>query len=254
MQLKRTTLIAACLAPALALAACEQNPVTGRQQLILIPEDQANEMGAQAFRDILSKSESGTDAQQQRVERIGRRIVQATQAENMNWEFRVIKDDAANAFALPGGKLGVNTGMLDLVGNDAQLAAVIGHEIAHATARHSAERMSRQALTEAGVGIVGATVDSQAGVRLLAQAAQLGVILPFTRGQETEADEIGMVYMARAGYDPRGAVELWKKMAAQGGEQPPEFLSTHPNPANRVQKLQEKLDEVMPIYRQNAGR
>jgi len=252
MKFRRSRLLAFAVAPAIALTACSENPETGRNQLILISPDQAAEMGAQAYQDILSQTKSGTGAQQRRVERIGRNILQAAGLDDRNWQFSVIKDDTPNAFALPGGKVGVNTGMLDAVDNDAQLAAVIGHEIAHVTGRHSAERMSRQALTAAGVNVVGAAVDSQAGAQLLAQAAQLGVILPFSRNQESEADVLGMEYMARAGYNPHGAVQVWQKFAADGTSRPPEFLSTHPDPGNRVQRLQAKLDEVMPIYRQNA--
>ena len=247
-------LIAPVIALGIALGGCEQNAVTGRNQLILIPEDQASEMGAQAYRQILSKAQPGTAAQQQRVERIGRRIVQAAgqPAAGENWTFNVIRDDTANAFALPGGKVGIHTGMLDAVENDAQLAAVIGHEIAHVTARHSAERMSRQALTQAGVGLAGAAVDSATGAQLMAQAAQLGLILPFSRNQESEADKVGMRYMAIAGYDPRAAVQVWQKFAAKGGARQPEFLSTHPLPSSRVKELQAYLDEVMPIYLRNA--
>ncbi|MEX2453642.1 MAG: M48 family metallopeptidase [Rhodospirillaceae bacterium] len=250
----RRICLALLVAPCLALGACEQNPVTGRSQLILIPEDQASEMGVQAFQQILSESQPGTSAQQQRVERIGRRVLQAAGSDTggQNWTFSVIKDETPNAFALPGGKVGMHTGMLDAVENDAQLAAVIAHEIAHVTARHSAERMSREALTQAGVGLAGATLDSQAGAQLLAQAAQLGVILPFSRGQESEADRIGLAYMARAGYDPRQAVRLWQNFAAKGGQQPPQFLSTHPHSAERAKELQAQVDELMPVYRQNA--
>jgi predicted Zn-dependent protease len=254
MVAKRSTCLALLVAPAIALAGCEQNPVTGRSQLILVSDEQATEMGAQAYQQILSQSERGTAAQQQRVEQIGRRIVQAAgaPATNESWTFNVIRNDTPNAFALPGGKVGVHTGMLDAVANDDQLAAVIAHEIAHVTARHSAERLSRQALTQAGVGVAGAGLGSPTGAQLLAQAAQLGLILPFSRDQESEADRLGMRYMAQAGYDPRAAVQVWEKFAAAGGDRQLEFLSTHPHPGNRAKELQEYVDEVMPIYQKNA--
>ncbi len=253
-RILRRTGTALLLAPVLlTVAACTQAPVTGRQQLILMSQQEAAQMGAQAYQQVLNeKGVSSNQALQQRVDRVGGRIAQAVDTP-YEWEFTLIDDDTANAFALPGGKVGVHTGLFNVVESDAQLAAVLGHESAHVTARHSAERFSQQALTKAGVGIAGAASGSQAFAQVLAQGATLGIQLPFSRAQEAEADEIGMHYMARAGYDPHAAVQVWQNFAAQGGKRPPEFLSTHPAPGNRIEHLQSLLPEVMPIYRQNAG-
>lgn len=251
---KRSAYFALPVAAVVALSGCEQNPVTGRNQLILISEQEADQMGAQAYQQILSQNQKGSSAQQQRIEEIGRRVVAAAgpPAQGEEWTFNVIQDDTANAFALPGGKVGVNTGMLNAVENDDQLAAVIAHEIAHVTARHASERMSRQALTQAGVGVLGSALDSQTGAQLMAQAAQLGLILPFSRSQESEADKIGMRYMAQAGYDPRAAVQLWENFAKRESSGTPEFMSTHPLSGERAEALRAYVDELMPVYRQNA--
>ncbi len=238
----------------LALSACSETPVTGRNQLILLPEDQASQMGLQAYEEILrTKGVSQNTELQNRVDEVGRRLKQVISGDT-DWQFTVLDDETPNAFALPGGKVGVHTGLFKVVENDAQLAAVLAHEIAHVTARHSSERMSQQMVTQAGLQVVGATVGDSSLPQLLGQAATLGVILPFNRKQESEADEIGLTYMARAGYDPRAAVEVWQNFKKAGGERPPEFLSTHPSPDTRIERLRALLPNVMPIYEQNARR
>lgn len=236
------------------LAACAETPITGRNQLMLISDQEAAQIGAQAYQEILAEKPAVTGAPHDRVQRIGERIVAVAGAGPKSWEFNAIRDDTPNAFALPGGKVGVNTGMLDMVENDAQLAAVLAHEIAHVMAHHSAERLSRGALTQLGVQVIGDATNSPGLTNVLAQAATLGVTLPFTRSQEAEADEIGLHYMARAGFDPNAAVRLWELFEAQGGEHPPEFLSTHPSPGNRAERLRKLVGEVMPVYRQNAAK
>ena len=238
---------------ALMLAACSTAPVTGRNQLILMPESQEAEMGLSAWQEIREEQPISNNRElQARVERIGREIAAVSGEEDWDWQFTLFENDAPNAFALPGGKVGVHTGLFKVAENDAQLAAVMGHEVAHAIARHSAERMSQGMLTQLGAAAVGVGTGSAQLGQLAAQAATLGVVLPYSRTQESEADEIGLMYMARAGYDPREAVELWRNFEALGGERPPEFLSTHPAEGSRIERLQELMPEAMEVYRENS--
>ncbi len=238
----------------LGIAACQAAPITGRNQLILMSAQQEASLGAEAYQQIRDEQVVSNDAElTRRMNEIGRRIAQASDQPGLPWEFTLFEDESANAFALPGGKVGVNTGLFDIAMNDAQLATVLAHEIGHVLARHSSERMSRQLLVQGGLAVFGAGVggNSQAYVQLASQAATLGVVLPFTREQESEADRIGLIYMARAGYDPRQAIELWRNFEAAGGERPPEFLSTHPAPGTRIQLLQQFMPEALSIYEQN---
>lgn len=246
--------VACVIAAVLLLAACQSAPVTGRQQFIVVSDSEANELGAQAFQEILAQSTISRDPQMNdTVQRIGKRIAAVTGFSGYDWEFVVIEDPEPNAFALPGGKVAVHTGMFQVAENDAQLAAVIGHEIAHATARHSAERMSQQMALQYGLDAAGATSEYAAeNIELLVQTATLGVILPFSREQEAEADEIGLIYMARAGYDPRAAVDLWRNMQAYGGPGVPEFLSTHPSTGNRIAELEAAMPRALAIYNENS--
>jgi predicted Zn-dependent protease len=240
------------LALAVALAACAQAPVTGRQQLILLPESQDAQMGLQAYQEIKQESRISQDPElNRRVQEVGRRIAAVSPHPEWEWEFTVFENDEPNAFALPGGKVGVHTGLFKVAQNDAQLATVIGHEVAHAIARHGSERMS-QGLLAQGLGAiaVGTGVNPQV-VELAAQAATLGVILPYSRTQESEADHIGLMFMAEAGYDPRAAIELWQNFEALGGQRPPEFLSTHPEPGSRIERLQELMPEALEVYEAN---
>lgn len=248
-------LIAPLGAIALVLSGCETAPVTQRQQLILVPDNEAMKLGADAYQQILSKSKVSNDPRLNTiVRRVGSRIARVADGPRMNWEFNVLEDETPNAFALPGGKVGVNTGLFKVARNEAQLAAVMAHEVAHAVARHSAERMSRQILVETGLKAAGATSEFAArNIQILAQAATLGLVLPFGRDQEAEADEIGLMYMARAGYDPRAAVDLWRNFAKLGNGRTPEFLSTHPAPGNRIQRLQELMPKAMEVYRSRTG-
>jgi predicted Zn-dependent protease len=239
-----------------ALAGCQQAPVTGRSQLILLPDDQAAKMGADAYKQILKDSKVSKDpALNRRVRAVGKRIAAVADDPGYKWEFKVLQDKEPNAFALPGGKVGVNSGLFKVAKNDDQLAAVMAHEVAHAIARHSAERMSRQMMVQTGLGVAGAVSDTAAGnIGLMAQAATLGLILPFTRDQESEADEIGLSYMARAGYDPREAVKLWRNFESYGGDRPPEFLSTHPSPGTRIDRLNALMPKAMKVYKANKGK
>ncbi|MDQ3230904.1 MAG: M48 family metallopeptidase, partial [Pseudobdellovibrionaceae bacterium] len=202
--------------------ACVTSPETGRTQLSLVPESQMTQLGAQAYQETLSKSKvSKNAALNKEVAEIGRRIAQASGVD-YDWEFTVIDEpQTVNAFCLPGGKVAVYTGIIPVAKNNAALAAVMGHEVAHAVLRHSGERMSQQMVMQMGLAATTLTFsDSKykntiAG--LLGVGAQFGIALPFSRYHESEADRVGLEYMAKAGYDPREAVGLWERMGAMGG-------------------------------------
>ena len=233
------------------LAGCQAAPITGRNQLIVLPESQDAQLGLEAYQQILSESEISNDpVLNRRVQEVGRRIAAVSPHPEWDWQFTVIENDEPNAFALPGGKVGVNTGLFQVAKNDAQLAAVLGHEVGHAIARHGAERMSQGLLEQAGLAVLGATTNA-AYAQLAAQAATLAVILPYSRTQESEADHIGLILMAKAGYDPREAVQLWKNFETLGGARQPEFLSTHPAPGNRIQNLEREMPDALAIYEQH---
>lgn len=246
------SLISSIAAAVILASACAEAPVTDRQQLILIDEQQANEMGAEAWKQIKSEKEiSKNDSARRRVERIGKKLAAVSGAPNLNWEFEVFADPTPNAFALPGGKIGVHSGLFDVARNEEQLAAVLAHEVGHVVARHPSEQISQNAAIQAALSGAGLTEG------VIGQVAQLATgvgTLSFSRQHEAEADRIGLQYMAKAGYDPRAAIELWRNMkAAMDSEgRPPAFLSTHPYPEDRIEAIEEALPEVMPIYRRNA--
>ena len=224
-------------------AGCSTVPVTGRKSLNLIPDDQALALGAQSYQQVLTTSKlikSGPDYD--RVVRVGQRIAAIS--------------DTVNAFCLPGGKVAVYTGILPLTQNDAGLATVMAHEIGHAIAKHGAERMTDQLALQAGqAGLQALLNNKSAATQSVVMAAfgagsTVGVMLPFSRAQESEADHIGLIYMARAGYDPHEAITFWQRMVtAMNGQEPPTFLSDHPANETRVQALQALLPEAMKEYR-----
>jgi len=258
---------------ALALAACYTNPVTGRRSIVLLSQGEEVQLGQQSFADIRKKEKvSSNPALNARVTRIGQRIAQAVGNElpGASWEFVVFDSPDLNAFALPGGKVGIYTGLMQVAESDAELATVIGHEIGHVIARHGAERMS-EALLIAGLGeIAGQVVEAKTepSSRQLFDlayggAATLGRILPQSRGNESEADKMGAIYAARAGYDPRAAITFWQKMVEQkkaaersvapGGALAAIF-STHPADERRIADLRALMPQVMPIYEANRDR
>ncbi len=172
-----------------------------------------------------------------------------------DWELAIFDQDQVNAFVLPGGKISVYKGLLRVTKNDAQLAAVMGHEVAHVTQRHPAERIARTKATEVGVGVLsnivgGTAIAAQSASTAMQIGAQLGLLLPFNRGQENEADEVGMMFMARAGFDPRESVKLWQNMQDSKDNEPPEFLSTHPSSDTRIDRLVSKLPQALVLYNQ----
>jgi len=242
----------------LSVVACETVPITGRSQLVLIPEGTEVKMGLDSYQQILSKAKVSSDPRVvEQVTRVGRRIAEATGRADYQWEFKVIEDAQVNAFCLPGGKVAVYTGMLPVARDDAGLAAVLGHEVAHAIARHGGERMSQQ------LAVQGATLATTqtlmagrdpATVQLVSAAlgagATVGLLLPWGRAQESEADHLGLIYMAKAGYHPRAARDLWVRMGeASRGREPYEFLSTHPLPATRITQIEGWIPEALQHYK-----
>ena len=250
--------LVATLLVAIVLAACETVPYTGRSQLQLMSPQQESEMGVQAFQQIVGKAKLSSDAtESEMVTRVGKRIAAVTGHPEYQWEYRLIQDDKqVNAFALPGGKVAVYTGILPVTKDENGLAAVLGHEIGHVVARHGGERMSQQM----GVNVV---VETLAGLSsgnpavvqsvsaLLGAGASVGVLLPWGRAQESEADHLGLILMAKAGYDPHASRELWVRMAdlASKGSKPPAFLSTHPSEATRITQIEAWMPEAMQYYK-----
>lgn len=235
----------------LGVASCVTSPL-GRNQLILFPAAEIDQMGAAAFQELQAQTPASTDARQNAyVQCISDHIVRALPGERpADWEVRVFDDEAVNAFALPGRKIGVYTGLLRVAENQDQLATVIGHEVAHVQAQHSNERVSTNFLTQSGLQLVQIAGAGSSPARnqlfgLLGVGAQVGVLLPFGRAQESEADLIGLDLMADAGFDPRASVKLWQNMAREGGARPPEFLSTHPSSDRRIVDLNARMSTAM---------
>ena len=251
-----------------SLAGCETNPYTGRSQLLMTSVSQEMQMGAQAYSQVKNdpKMHQSQDPREiEPVRRVAARIIEAAKqskyaemANQFQWEVTVIKDDKTmNAFALPGGKIAVYTGIFPVAKTEAGLAAVLGHEVTHALARHGAERMSQGQLTNVTLQVLGTAAGTAGGNAMLGQAAmaalgagvQVGVLLPFSRKHESEADYIGILLAADAGYDPRESVHLWERMEqVSGGKGPAEFLSTHPGHETRIEQLKKWMPEAMAIY------
>jgi predicted Zn-dependent protease len=268
MSLDRRIRIVALVFVAFAVALGCATSLTGQQQLLLFPESQMASMGATAFTDMRSKTpRSSNTAQTTYVRCVANAITQVVAPEQMravsvsSWEVEVFEDKTANAFALPGGKIGVHTGLLSVAKTPGQLAAVLGHEVGHVLDRHSNARVSQTTLAQTGMQLgailLGATTpEKQALMGALGLGVQYGVLMPFGRGQESAADQIGIELMAKAGFDPNESVRLWENMARAGGPAPPEFMSTHPSSATRISRLQSLVPQMMPIYQQAqaAGR
>ena len=240
----------------IAVTACETVPVTGRSQLRLLPEGAEVEMGLTAYREVLSKGKiSGDSTLNAQVTRVGRRIAEAT-GKNYQWEFRVLEDKQVNAFCLPGGMVAVYTGLLPLAQDDAGLAAVLGHEVSHAIARHGGERVSQGLLVQTGLAATQVALSRndprmvQSVTSLLGAGAAVGLLLPWSRAQESEADHLGLVYMAKAGYHPSAARDLWVRMAQaeRGQGRPLEFLSTHPASETRIRQIEAWIPEALQYY------
>jgi len=248
---------------ALLFIGCSKAPITGRSQFITVSQKQELALGFQSAKEVLKTEKVSQDPQKNAmVKRIGQRIAKVATAEypvakNFTWEFFVIDKDEANAFCLPGGKVFVYTGIFKYVSNDDELSAVMGHEIGHAIARHGAERMSAGQLQQMGGQVLSTVMQGRGNPQntaMVMQAfgigSQLGIMLPHSRTQEYEADNIGLVLSAKAGYNPNSALSFWEKFS-KGGKTAPEYLSTHPAPTNRIAKIRALLPKVMPIYQAN---
>ena len=272
MRALRTTVqtmtLLALLLPLALSGGCETNPYTGRSQFLMTSVSDEMKMGAQAYDQVKSDPKMKTSQDPREIEpvkRVAARIVEAAKrskyaemAQQFQWEVTVIKDDqTANAFALPGGKMAVYTGIFPMAKTEAGLAAVMGHEVVHALARHGAERMSQGQATSIGVQVLGTAAGVGTGSAALGQAtmaalgvgAQVGMLLPFSRKHESEADYIGILLAADAGYDPRESVALWERMGQMsGGGAPAEFMSTHPSHETRIDQLKKWMPEAIAIY------
>jgi metalloendopeptidase OMA1, mitochondrial len=238
------------------------NPETGRTQRVALSTQQEEALGLQAYQEVLSSSEviqSGAEADV--VRRVAQRIANATggAARDFNWQVSLVDSPQVNAFCLPGGKIVVYTGILPVAQTEAGLATVIGHEVAHATARHGAQRVFQNSVMQtalAGAAYSLSDMDYQKRqtiMGLLGAGAQYGVLLPFGREHESEADQMGLLYMARAGYDPRESITFWERMSQTGGAQPPEFLSTHPSHGSRVENLKGFMPRAMEEYEKSKA-
>ncbi len=252
---------------ALLLAACTTVPLTGRKQLNLIPQSDMLSMSFQQYDSFLKENKLSNDQEKQAmVKRVGVRIQKAVEEyfaqqklsshlSGYQWEFNLVESDEVNAWCMPGGKVVVYTGILPLTQNEEGLAVVMGHEIAHAVAEHGNERMSQQLLQQlGGMALSVAMEDKPEMTRNLwlsvyGVGTTVGALLPYSRLHENEADKLGLIFMAMAGYDPNAAVPFWQRMASLGGQKPPEFLSTHPSDETRIRKIREALPTAMKYYR-----
>ncbi len=262
----RRSVFALFLTTALAgvggVGGCQTVPETGRTQFVALSAADERQLGAAAYDEQLKDAKLiTTGAEYERVQRVGARIAEASKRRygaavaDFDWRFALIDTPEVNAWMLPGGKSAVNTGLLRVATSDDELAVVMGHEAAHAIARHGAERISRGMAVQVAVGVVLAT--GEVDPRLVgATAAAYGVLgeTAFSRREESEADHIGLLIAADAGYDPRAAVGFWRKMSAQGGGGPPEFLSTHPSGDTRAKRLEQLMPEAVRVYDGAKGR
>jgi len=237
------------------LSGCITNPETGRRQLLLVPESEMTQLGLTSFSQMKKDVPISKDAKaNELVQRVGKRIASVVNLPGAQWEFVVFESKEANAFCLPGGKIGIYTGILPITKDDAGLAAVVGHEVAHATLQHGRERMSEGIATQAfgqGVGTVVNAADPRwtgAFNELYSPISQLGLALPHSRTQESEADWRGLIYMAKAGYDPEAAVAFWERFAAfnkqAGSGGTIWFLRTHPLDETRIKELKRRMSEA----------
>jgi predicted Zn-dependent protease len=233
---------------------CASSP-TGRSRILLVKDPEMNKMGEDAFKEIKTATPIETGSRENTYVKCIADAILKVVADDTGvkaWEVVVFKDNTANAFALPGGKIGVHTGILPVAKTSGQLAAVMGHEVAHVLARHGAERISDAQIMDKGMGAVGAASgNNKAVMGAIGAGAKFGVMLPFSRKHESEADILGLEYMAKAGFDPIESIELWKNMAAMsGGSKPMEIMSTHPSDDTRMKQLNEKLPDADKLYKE----
>ena len=238
------------------------NPETGRSSHVGLTTQQESALGLQSYRQVLSQSQAiDAGPEFEMVRRVSSKLAAATgqAGSGFDWQESLIRDDKVNAFCLPGGKIVVYTGILPVANSDAALATVLGHEMAHATSRHGAQRVLEQSLAQTamtGVAVSLSDMDynkQRAVMGALGAGAQFGVLMPFGRKQESEADHIGLIYMARAGYDPQESIRFWERMERSGSAQPPEFLSTHPSHGHRIAELQSWMPQALEEYHKASG-
>ncbi|MCO4745454.1 MAG: M48 family metallopeptidase [Proteobacteria bacterium] len=253
--------LAALASAALIAAACVKVPYTGRKQLNVIPDKLMNGLGKQSYSGMLqgvTVKKKGSESAV--LTRVGREISRVANKPDFDWQFAMIEDPALNAWCLPGGYIGFYTGILPVLKNEAGMAFVMGHEVGHATARHGSERLSQNLAVMGGLAGINLILsgnkkmnDQQRGIVMgaLGLGAQYGVMLPFSRAHETEADVIGTMYMANAGYPPAEGIKVWERMAEQAGAQPPEFMSTHPAHDRRQANIREWLPQARKRYERN---
>ncbi len=271
MNRKLSKFISISLIAVLMLIACATVPITGRKTINLIPVATINSLSFQQYSDFISTNKLSTNAEQTAmVKRAGLRIQHAVeqyfaqnnmshQLQGYEWEFNLVEDSAVNAWCMPGGKVVVYTGILPITKDENGLAVVMGHEIAHAVANHGNERMSQGLMVQmGGMALEKALESKPSETRSLAMAAfgvgtAVGVLLPYSRLHESEADHMGLIFMAMAGYDPNTAPTFWERMAADSKGAPPEILSTHPSDATRIENLKKYLPEAMEYYRKSRG-
>lgn len=261
---KQLALLTASL---LILAGCSSVPLTGRKQLLLVSDQEVLSSSLTQYNGYIKEAKkSGNASQTAMVTRVGKKIAAATERylrnnglsaeiRNFSWEFNLIQSNEMNAFCMPGGKIVVYEGLMKLVASDDELAVVLGHEVAHAVAKHSNERISQQMLTQYGAELLGQSVSQKSKmVQTIAQTvygvgSQYAVTLPFSRKHETEADYMGLVLMTMAGYNPDKAITFWQKMSAGSNGKIPEFMSTHPSDARRISDIQKALPAIKAQYR-----
>src|ERR1700720_245323 len=237
------------------------NPETGRKSHVAMSTREEASLGVQSYQQVLAQSESinsGPDLEM--VKRVASRLATAIgkAGADFDWQVSLIRSSQANAFCLPGGKIVVYTGILPITQNEPALATVLGHEMAHATSRHGSQRVLEQnlaqtAMTGVAMSLSDMDYDKQRAVMgALGAGTQFGVLMPFSRKHESEADEIGLLYMARAGYDPRESIRFWQRMETAGGAQPPEFLSDHPSHGTRIQQLEAEMPKALEEYSKSS--
>lgn len=238
----------------------ETVPITGRTHLVDISREQEAALGLQSYREVLQQSrviQGGQDVD--RIKSIGLRLSKVVESANFNWEFNLIESAEANAFCLPGGKVAVYTGILPVARNNDGLAVIMGHEIAHAVARHGAERMAQQRLKQIGSFAVGSSISElDTGTQRLIYGAyglgtQFGIMLPYSRKHESEADYMGLIYVARSCFNPEEAPKVWERMLQANKGVPPEFLSTHPDPRTRIAQFREWMPEALQIRAEHCA-
>ena len=257
--LRRCTLLmcgVGLLEGSLTMVGCRNAPMTGRRQFVAIPEQEEIRLGEEAWQKVLAEQpRSRNQEQAQIVERVGRRLAAVSGHTDYQWEFQLLQSPEPNAFALPGGKIAVNEGILPICENEAGLAVVMSHELAHVLARHGGERMSQEGAVNLAGGVLGKALDrhpeekQQRWLNAYGVASKVGVLLPYSRQHETEADSIGLNLMARAGYDPQEAPRFWQRFSRQNSRETPEFLSTHPSDSHRASHLQGLLPQALALYR-----